>query len=60
MESQKDDPIYMKAIEEVKKKQSETPWQREGSTEAPVRKERSAGAMTKGELQNIQYSISLF
>ena len=30
-------------------KQREAPWHREGVDESPVRKQRSAGAMTKGE-----------
>ncbi|GAD99064.1 conserved hypothetical protein [Paecilomyces variotii No. 5] len=45
-----DSEEYLRTIEEVKKKQRETPWQREGSSESPVRKERSATAMTKGKL----------
>ncbi|KAJ9292937.1 hypothetical protein DTO271G3_8235 [Paecilomyces variotii] len=49
-ESSSDDPEYLRTIEEVRKKQRETPWQREGSSESPVRKQRSATAMTKGKL----------
>ena len=36
------------AVAEDKEKQQRAPWHREGVDEAPVRKQRSAGAMTKG------------
>lgn len=42
---------YDKRIaEEGKKQQIRTPWHREGSEEPPVKRQRSAGAMTKGKL----------
>ncbi len=37
------------AVAEDKEKQVRTPWHRQGVDEPPVRKQRSAGAMTKGE-----------
>lgn len=37
------------AASHVKCKQREVPWQREGSQLPPVRRQRSAGAMTKGK-----------
>lgn len=36
------------AIVQEKEKQIRTPWHREGAEEPPVKKPRSAGAMTKG------------
>lgn len=36
------------AIGEQKEIQARTPWHREGSDEPPVKRNRSAGAMTKG------------
>ena len=36
------------AVAEDKEKQQRAPWHRQGVDEAPVRKQRSAGAMTKG------------
>jgi hypothetical protein len=36
------------AIGEAKELQARTPWHREGSEKPPVRRRRSAGAMTKG------------
>ncbi|KAI9806118.1 MAG: hypothetical protein M1833_004525 [Piccolia ochrophora] len=38
------------AIGEEKEKQARTPWHREGTDVSPVRRQRSAGAMTKGKL----------
>lgn len=35
-------------VAEHKEKQSRAPWHREGASEPPVRRPRSAGAMTKG------------
>lgn len=40
---------YDAKIHEQKEKQRATPWHREGSEDPPVRRQRSAGAMTKGE-----------
>lgn len=37
------------AIGNSKELQARTPWHREGSDQAPVKRNRSAGAMTKGE-----------
>ena len=37
------------AIGEAKELQARTPWHREGSDKPPVKRMRSAGAMTKGE-----------
>jgi len=37
------------AIAQEKEKQIRTPWHREGSDVPPVKRERSAGAMTKGK-----------
>ncbi|KAH8697718.1 hypothetical protein BGW36DRAFT_379299 [Talaromyces proteolyticus] len=39
-----------KAVEYVKDRQNDSPWQREGSQTPPVRRLRSASAMTKGKL----------
>ena len=36
------------SLSEEKEKQIRTPWHREGVDESPVRRQRSAGAMTKG------------
>lgn len=41
---------YDAKITEEKEKQRKAPWHREGSQEPPVRRPRSAGAMTKGKL----------
>jgi len=38
------------AIGEAKELQARTPWHREGSDQPPVKRNRSAGAMTKGKL----------
>ncbi|KAL2070017.1 hypothetical protein VTL71DRAFT_14697 [Oculimacula yallundae] len=38
------------AIGQAKELQARTPWHREGSDQPPVRRNRSAGAMTKGKL----------
>ena len=40
---------YDQQISEEKDKQAERPWHREGADQPPVRRQRSAGAMTKGE-----------
>jgi hypothetical protein len=37
-----------KALSQEKEKQTRTPWHREGADEPPVRRQRSAGAMTRG------------
>jgi calcium uniporter protein, mitochondrial len=37
-------------INQAKEKQRRTPWHRDGANVAPVRRERSAGAMVKGKL----------
>lgn len=37
------------AIGEAKEKQARTPWHREGSDQPPVKRDRRASAMTKGE-----------
>ncbi len=37
-------------VAEAKDKQHKRPWMREGVDHAPVRRQRSAGAMTKGKL----------
>ena len=39
---------YDRLVAESKDKQIRTPWHRDGSDEAPVKRQRSAGAMTKG------------
>lgn len=39
------------SIEHQKERQKQRPWHRTGVDEAPVRRQRSAGAMTKGEYQ---------
>ena len=36
------------AIEEEREKQVRAPWHREGTDQPPVKRQRSAGAMTKG------------
>ncbi|KAL9077332.1 MAG: hypothetical protein Q9157_003368 [Trypethelium eluteriae] len=41
---------YDRLVAESKYKQIRTPWHRDGSDEPPVKKQRSAGAMTKGKL----------
>jgi hypothetical protein len=38
------------AVEEEKDKQTRAPWHRQGADTPPVRRQRSAGAMTKGRL----------
>jgi hypothetical protein len=38
------------ALSEEREKQARTPWHREGADEPPVRRQRSAGAMTKGRI----------
>lgn len=38
------------AIEEEKEKQTRAPWHRQGADTPPVRRQRSAGAMTKGRV----------
>lgn len=40
---------YDSKISQEKEKQKRAPWHREGSEEPPVRRQRSAGAMTKGK-----------
>lgn len=40
---------FSDAIAQEKEKQTRTPWHREGSEVPPVRRDRSAGAMTKGK-----------
>lgn len=40
---------YDAKIHETQEKQKKAPWHREGSEQPPVRRERSAGAMTKGK-----------
>lgn len=47
-ESQLDD-----AIAQEKEKQTRTPWHREGSQVPPVKRQRSAGAMTKGNQHDV-------
>ncbi|CRG92276.1 Kinase D-interacting substrate of 220 kDa [Talaromyces islandicus] len=43
--------LYLdQAVEYVKQRQRDSPWQREGSQTPPVRRLRSASAMTKGKL----------
>ena len=39
---------FDEAIAEERDKQNKAPWHREGATEPPVNRLRSAGAMTKG------------
>lgn len=43
------------AIAQEKEKQTRAPWHREGSNIPPVRRHRSAGAMTKGKRFSISY-----
>ena len=43
---------YERRLEEDKGKQIRTPWHREGSDIPPVARQRSAGAMTKGECRH--------
>ena len=38
------------AVDEAKELQARTPWHRDGSDKPPVKRPRSAGAMTKGLL----------
>ena len=42
-----------------KEKQTRAPWHREGSNVPPVRRPRSAGAMTKGRHSSLIYLITL-
>lgn len=42
------------AVSHVKQNQRKTPWQREGSQTPPVKRERNASAMTKGELSSLK------
>jgi hypothetical protein len=46
--TQEEKDHFAKKLEEDKGKQIRTPWHREGSDVAPVARQRSAGAMTKG------------
>ncbi|KAF1911280.1 hypothetical protein BDU57DRAFT_543178 [Ampelomyces quisqualis] len=48
--TQEEKDHFKKKLEEDKGKQIRTPWHREGSDVAPVARQRSAGAMTKGKL----------
>jgi calcium uniporter protein, mitochondrial len=41
-------------VDHQKDRQRERPWHREGADEPPVRRQRSAGAMTKGKKTTIQ------
>ncbi|KAL9115074.1 MAG: hypothetical protein Q9227_000868 [Pyrenula ochraceoflavens] len=41
---------FENVLAEEREKQVRTPWHREGTAEAPVKRPRSAGAMTKGKL----------
>lgn len=50
-ESQLDDTLAHE-----KERQSRAPWHREGSDLPPVARQRSAGAMVKGN-QNLQFSM---
>ena len=40
---------YSSDVEHHKQRQQERPWHREGADVPPVRRPRSAGAMTKGD-----------
>jgi calcium uniporter protein, mitochondrial len=40
---------YDSELEHHKERQQYRPWHREGADQPPVRRQRSAGAMTKGE-----------
>lgn len=46
--TQEEKDHFAKKLKEDKGKQIRTPWHREGSDVAPVARQRSAGAMTKG------------
>lgn len=48
MKKQSDDDQLDSAIGNAKELQSRTPWHRQGADDPPVRRLRSAGAMTKG------------
>jgi len=48
------------AIGEAKELQARTPWHREGTDEPPVRRDRSAGAMTKGMAIQKRSTLILF
>ena len=50
------DDLDMHAVQE-KEKQVRTPWHREGSDVPPVGRQRSAGAMTKGETISMHLKI---
>lgn len=46
---------YDANIAETNEKQKKAPWHREGSEDPPVRRQRSASAMTKGKLDYKQW-----
>lgn len=46
--NQKSFDEHLSEFEDLKEKQARTPWHREGVDTPPVRRQRSAGAMTKG------------
>ncbi|CAA9956570.1 hypothetical protein CFE70_000171 [Pyrenophora teres f. teres 0-1] len=48
--TQEEKDHFAKKLQEDKGKQIRTPWHREGSDTPPVKRQRSAGAMTKGKL----------
>jgi len=50
---------YDKAVAEDKGKQIRTPWHRDGSDTPPVSRQRSAGAMTKGESPDIGTKVHI-
>lgn len=47
------------AIAQEKEKQVRTPWHRQGANEPPVKRQRSAGAMTKGLTSRCKWTIVL-
>jgi len=46
--TQEEKDHFAKKLQEDKGKQIRTPWHRQGSDTPPVKRQRSAGAMTKG------------
>ena len=54
VEQQERDPSqFDEALAVSREKQARTPWHFDGSAEPPIHRQRSAGAMTKGDKDNL-------
>ncbi len=58
-QSQATKSIFDDAIVQEKEKQTRAPWHREGSSIPPVARQRSAGAMTKGKHEFLDFHPSI-